>query len=116
MPAARMSREHRLLRPAQFQRVFAEPVKSADRCLVVLSRTTETGQPARLGLAIAKRHIKKAVARNRIKRLIRESFRHHKAQLAGRDFVVLARGGLDRRDNREIFNSLDQHWQRLTQT
>jgi ribonuclease P protein component len=49
--------------------------------------------PARLGLVVAKKHLKRAVDRNRFKRLVRESFRSHQEQLAGLDVVVLARNG-----------------------
>jgi ribonuclease P protein component len=64
-------------------------------------------------LAIAKRHVRAAVQRNRIKRLIRESFRHSRAALAGLDLVVMARPGLVDRNNRELSDSLRRHWNRL---
>ena len=55
----------------------------------------------RLGLVIAKKNVRLAVQRNRIKRLLRESFRaHHGSQ--GIDIVVLARRGLDNIDNPEL--------------
>ncbi|MFL2555778.1 MAG: ribonuclease P protein component [Gammaproteobacteria bacterium] len=44
---------------------------------------------ARLGLAISKKYIKKSVDRNRIKRIVRESFRLQKKNLKGIDVVVL---------------------------
>ena len=68
--------------------------------------------PARLGLAIAKKRIRRASARNRIKRLVRESFRYHAAELCGLDVVVLARGD-GAASNRELLDSLATHWQRL---
>ncbi len=71
---------------------------------------------ARLGLAIAKKHLRKATSRNRIKRLIRESFRLHQSRLKGLDLVVLARPGLEQVDNRTLLQSLERHWQRLAQS
>lgn len=68
---------------------------------------------ARLGLAVAKKHLRRAVARNRIKRLIRESFRHHRQALAGLDLVVLVKPGIDAADNRSLHASLARHWKRL---
>lgn len=63
-----------------------------------------------LGLAIAKKQIRRAVDRNRLKRLIRESFRHHKAELQGYDIVVMARTKAITTSNAEIFEKLKQHW------
>ena len=70
---------------------------------------------ARLGLAVPKRHIRRAVARNRIKRIVRESFRHHQALLCGLDIVVLARSGASGRTNRELHARLEQTWRKLAQ-
>ena len=71
---------------------------------------------ARLGLAIPKRHIKRAVDRNRIKRQIRESFRAQQAKLVGLDIVVMARSGADRLSNRELRDVLNMHWKNLATT
>lgn len=43
---------------------------------------------ARLGLIIPKKAVATAVARNRVKRLLRESFRLHQAEIAGMDVVA----------------------------
>lgn len=45
----------------------------------------------KLGLAIAKKRAKRAVDRNRLKRVARESFRHHSHQLDGLELVVMNR-------------------------
>jgi ribonuclease P protein component len=77
----------------------------------VLSRKNGTDR-ARLGLAIAKKHCRRATGRNRLKRLVRESFRQHAAELEGLDIVVLGQPGTSRADNKAIFSSLARHWQR----
>ncbi len=51
----------------------------------------DSTQPARLGLAVAKKVSLKAHERNRLKRLIRESFRQNQAILKGLDLVVVPR-------------------------
>ncbi len=80
--------------------------------LSVLAR--ENGQEiARLGLAVPKRQIKTAVTRNKIKRLIRESFRHNQISLAGLDIVVLVRAGAAGVANPTFLQDLDQLWDRL---
>jgi ribonuclease P protein component len=66
---------------------------------------------ARLGLAISRKHCRKACDRNRLKRLVRESFRQHAQELAGLDIVVLGRPEMERADNCTIFSSLARHWQ-----
>lgn len=79
----------------------------------VLARHSGRSEP-RLGLAIAKRQIRKASARNRIKRLIRESFRHHLPGLAGLDLVVMARTGAQTKENAAIFRELEELWRKLS--
>jgi len=68
---------------------------------------------ARLGLIVSKKCEKRAVARNRIKRLIRESFRKNKSLIAGLDVVIIARKGVTKENNNKIFIDLEKHWQRL---
>lgn len=92
----------------------------SDSRFTVLARrvTVARGGPdvssnPRLGLAISKKNVRLAVDRNRIKRLIRESFRTRNAGLDGLDIVVLARSGVHRADNRQILQSLEQLWSDL---
>ena len=54
--------------------------RSSSEFFTILSRENAIGQP-RLGIVVAKRHVKRAVDRNTIKRIIRESFRLAKAFL-----------------------------------
>ncbi len=79
----------------------------------MLARPDEKQDLARLGLAVAKKHVRRAVDRNRIKRLVRESFRQHQPQLKGLDLVVLVKPGIHKADNPALFSSLETHWQRL---
>ena len=68
---------------------------------------------ARLGLAISKKKTKKAVDRNLLKRLVRESFRTHQSMLTGLDLVVLNRSLETDLENKRFLSSLSSHWQRL---
>ena len=68
---------------------------------------------ARLGLAISARAVPAATDRNRIKRLTRESFRLHRAQLPPMDIVMLARSGAGGADRGELRAALERLWQRL---
>jgi ribonuclease P protein component len=109
----RFSKDNRLLNAADFGRVFQAAARSRDRLFTVLCRQN-TSSSARLGLAISKKHCRKASARNRIKRIVRESFRLNKGLLAGFDVVVINQPGAATASNAELFESLDAHWQRCS--
>lgn len=68
---------------------------------------------ARLGLAISKRVSKRAVERNRIKRLVRESFRHVRLQLPAVDVMVMAREQAAGVDGPHLLIQLDELWKKL---
>jgi ribonuclease P protein component len=106
------SRRQRLLEKRHFDAVFKTGRRSADRFFTVLYDSTDFGY-ARLGLALAKKKVPLATRRNRLKRLIRESFRQVHRDLAGLDIVILARPEADAAANQEIFLSLEGHWRRL---
>ena len=102
----------RLLKPAEFSRVFKQAKRSSDGMLTILAASNDKGQP-RLGLAISKKNAKRAVDRNRIKRIIRESFRLNQARLPAADLVVMAKPQTKSATNSELFASLQHHWDRL---
>ncbi|PPD30088.1 MAG: ribonuclease P protein component [Methylomonas sp.] len=103
---------YRLRTPADYKNVFADPVKSTDKYFTVLATNNPLQHP-RLGLAIAKKAIKKAVARNRIKRTVRESFRLQRQLIINIDIVVLARGDAAHADAQILRKSLERHWLKL---
>jgi len=70
---------------------------------------------ARLGLAISKKQCKRATARNRIKRLVRESFRQNRDRLEGLDIVVMNKFAAGDAASSELFESLEKHWQTCEQ-
>ena len=101
-------RDQRLLTRAAYDRVFKKARRSRDKCFTVLARPG-TGT-ARLGLAISKKHCRKATGRNRLKRIIRESFRLHQLELHGLDIVVMNQPAATLASNRDLVASLEQHW------
>jgi ribonuclease P protein component len=105
-------RTARLLKPAQFRHVFAGSERVTDRYFTVLGASNSHGQ-ARLGLAISRRAARRAVARNRIKRVIRDSFRQRRASLPAIDIVVMARPVAADVEREELRRALDKLWQRL---
>lgn len=83
-----------------------------DPLFTVLWRENGTSQ-ARLGLALAKKNLRRAADRNLVKRIVRESFRHRQQALAGLDLVVLARAGIRCDDRQEIAAAIGRHWERI---
>ncbi|MDO9105853.1 MAG: ribonuclease P protein component [Methylovulum sp.] len=101
----------RLKKPAEYKKVFAKPVKSSDQYFTLLAITNDLDHP-RLGLAIAKKNIKKAVHRNVIKRTVRENFRLQQ-HLGSMDIVVLARREAVDAPLESLRKSLEKHWLKL---
>ncbi len=81
----------------------------------MIERANGLGHP-RLGLVVSKKNDRRAVGRNRIKRLVRESFRHVSADLPAGDVLVLPRRHTKDASNEEIFASLDRQWRRLSRS
>lgn len=90
-------------------------LRSADAFFTLLS-CTQTERPARLGLAISRKQVRRAVDRNRLKRLIRETFRRHQLALFGTDTVVMARMKAVEIDNPHLRRSLERLFARQVKT
>lgn len=106
-------RSRRLLRPEEFQRIFkGADWRVAGAAFTLLAAANTLGHP-RLGVALAKRQVRRAVERNRIRRQLRESFRLHQHQLGGIDIVVLGRAGIDTLSSQELRAAIDRSWEEL---
>lgn len=112
-PARRgFSRQQRLLNAASFDAVYSRRVRVGDDYFSVNGAPNQLGQ-ARLGLSIGAKSVGNAVARNRVKRVVRESFRHAALDLAGLDVVVGARNGARSAHNAQLRESLDGLWKKI---
>jgi ribonuclease P protein component len=69
-----------------------------------------TGTGARLGLAVSRKVSTRAVQRNRIKRVARDSFRRHRALLDTCDIVLIARPVAAAADNAVLHAELARLW------
>ncbi|HKF93967.1 MAG TPA: ribonuclease P protein component [Gammaproteobacteria bacterium] len=110
----RFRRWVRLNNTRQFRRVFERAVRSSDQAFTVLARQNSC-EHARLGLAISRKCAKNAVARNRIKRLVRESFRLAQHKLPAVDIIVMCQPLVNTMTNKELAAVLRAHWRRLIQ-
>jgi ribonuclease P protein component len=109
----RFTKSLRLLCAADFKPVFDDaPFRASHQHFLILARLNHQTEP-RLGLVMAKKHMRLAVERNRMKRLIRESFRLHQQDFSGLDVVVLSRKGMDSLSNSDFTQQLNQQWQRI---
>jgi ribonuclease P protein component len=107
------SSEQKLRKPSEFKQVFRNPTASSDSCFKVLARKNSL-RISRLGMAVSRNTDRRAVGRNRIKRVIRESFRHYYSENpANLDIVVLPRIKAASTSNERLFRSLEEHWLRL---
>lgn len=103
---------HRLLRPAAFRAVLGVRCRSGDELFTVYARRNDTEQ-ARLGITVSRKVSLRAVRRNRIKRLVRESFRHQALKIVGLDVVTIAGPKASVATNKDIIQSLEEHWNRV---
>ena len=105
-------RAARLLTRRDFDFVFGQASRSADRYFTVLARPRPDGGIARLGLVVPRKVSRRAVDRNRIRRVTRESFRKHRALLQNLDLVVLPRPAAVAISTGQMHAALSRHWRR----
>lgn len=103
----------RLLTSKDYQAVFERSRRSRKKSihrpgfrLVVCPQLTDS---PRLGFIISKKNVAKAVERNRIKRVIRESFRQNQHQLH-HDVIVIANKGASIQRAEDIRTSMTESW------
>jgi len=109
----RFPKRCRLLKPAEFKAVFDH------RCICGGPLFTQYAAPnnsdaARLGLVVSRKVSLLAVDRNRVKRLVRESFRHQGALLSGLDVVVVARRPATGASSGDLRAALQDNWKALS--
>ncbi|MCY4656039.1 MAG: ribonuclease P protein component [Gammaproteobacteria bacterium] len=87
----KLRREQRLTHSIDIQRVLKDPIdRKYYKVIRVVWRMNGFGFP-RFTVSVAKRHVKSAVRRNLIKRVIREWFRLNQSELPDIDLVFLTK-------------------------
>jgi ribonuclease P protein component len=97
----------RLLKRSQFL-TLSKQGKKIHTSYFIAAVLDGTENNNRIGITVSKK-VGNAVERNRIKRIIREYFRHRKDSITGiRDINIIARKGLTTLSNRQIIEKLDK--------
>ena len=94
-PTASFTRARRLLTAADFEAVFSGTEKRISRRYYLVLFRRNQGLGPRLGMVVARKNIRLATRRNRVKRVVRETFRQHLHLLGAVDILFLPRRGID---------------------
>ena len=112
------AKSRRLLTAKDYSLVFnaekAIKLKASDRYFMILAKEN-TNPQSRVGFAVAKKKIKLAVSRNRIKRIVREQFRQSEKSLVNLDIVVMANSSCVKASNDILVKSYLSLWEKLQQ-
>lgn len=84
-----------------YQKTFKGPIKLVVGNLKLFAAPNALGYP-RLGTAISRKKAKNAVSRNRVKRIIRETFRLHQHELPSVDIVLIILRKVDNIDKKKL--------------
>ncbi|HSP85573.1 MAG TPA: ribonuclease P protein component [Psychrobacter sp.] len=104
---ARFTKEQRLLTPAAFREVFDAPERKLHQSHLMAFIRTNTHDTPRVGMAITKRKVPTAVARNLVKRQIREQFRVKASSLENKDIVFIIKNSIKGISNTELKNEIN---------
>lgn len=109
----RFGKDKRLRGAGDYRMVFKDARwRGGQKEFLLLARPNEHGHH-RLGLAVAKKHVRLATGRNRIKRGAREAFRTLPESLPGLDIIFLTRPGAAGSGPDVLTADLPRHLQRL---
>lgn len=100
----------RLHHKPEFDAVYKRGRRYSDAFFLVLASPNQLNVP-RLGLSISAKSVGNSVNRNRVKRLVRESFRTHQHQLPNVDVVVNSKPAARAALNAALRASLEKIWQ-----
>ena len=109
----RSSDRGRLSRSAEFERVYRQGRSTANRHLVLYAFPNAASDRPRLGLSVS-RKVGGAVERNKVKRMLRESFARIEPSLReGQDVVLVARPSAAELVEREGLAGVDRALEEL---
>lgn len=105
-PRKRFPRSARVRTRPEYSAVFEGARRVSDPLMTV--HWLRGDSSARLGIAVSKKVDKRAVGRNRVKRVLRDAMRHLIAQMASGDIVVVARAAAREATNEQIRQAFER--------
>ena len=110
------TKEQRILSKKDYQKVFdGLDYRCGNRNFLLIARKTSLNT-ARIGLIVPKKHLKRAVDRNLIKRLARTTFRFKQNELVGLDIIVLLKGKpFPSKTRKQVTDELDTLWSQISE-
>lgn len=105
----RFSKKHRLRQAGDFSLCLKEKKRCASRAFIAILRLNQL-KHARLGVLVPKKYFKRAVDRNRIKRLARESFREFSELFSGFDILILVKSDAPKLESAAWFSDMQSLW------
>ncbi len=107
-----LSKEERLRKRAEFVRLSGRGKSFKTRHFIAAVADGDRDNN-RIGITASKK-VGNAVQRNRIKRIVRENFRHRKESLSGnRDINIIARKGAASLPNHRIYKELEELFDKM---
>jgi len=107
-----LPKQLKLTHAEQFAATFRSGKKYSCGFLALFVKPNDLEHP-RLGVVVSKKAVRKAVARNQIKRLMRESFRLNQHTIGGFDIVAVAYADIKKFNKTDIRQTLDKQWAKL---
>lgn len=102
----------RLKTKNQFRNIFHDAQRISGDYFLFFFKANTLGCP-RLAIIVSKRSVRNAVDRNRLKRIIKESFRLHQHLISGYDVLIIVSKSIGRINNKELFQCLKKQWLQL---
>ncbi|WP_350561690.1 ribonuclease P protein component [Psychrobacter sp. CAL346-MNA-CIBAN-0220] len=113
LPTACFTKAQRLLTPAAFRDVFDAPERKLHQSHLMAFVRSNTHDQPRIGMAITKRKVPTAVARNLIKRQIRENFRVQSHKLENKDIVFIIKKSIKDLNNKDLKNQINNIFKKI---
>lgn len=108
----RFPKKVRLHTSSQIKNVFEKRQKISQNSIAVFFYYNGLGYP-RLGVVVPKKNIALAVQRNKVKRVIRESFRLNQEKIKNFDIIVFPYAGAEKITKKDLRLCLEKQWLKL---
>ena len=105
-----LNREQRIKTPSDFQHVYRSKQWGGVKHFTFNVLASDEDKLNKLGVTVSKKVSRRAVDRNRLKRVMREFFRHRQHELSGVSLVLTAKPSSKLLSNDECVESLEELW------